>query len=43
MEHTAGIYGDLQGITSKALPSIKHLELSDGGVLEDEENGEQKS
>lgn len=38
MEHTVGIYGDLQGITSRALPAIKHLELIEASEVEDEDD-----
>lgn len=30
IDNTIGMYGDLQGITNKALPAIKPLELEDG-------------
>ncbi len=30
IDNTIGMYGDLQGITSRALPAIKSLELDDG-------------
>ncbi|MDB5176182.1 MAG: hypothetical protein JWM81_1040 [Candidatus Saccharibacteria bacterium] len=30
IDNTIGMYGDLQGITNRALPSIKTLELDDG-------------
>jgi hypothetical protein len=30
IDNTIGMYGDLQGITQKALPAIKSLELDDG-------------
>lgn len=29
IDHTHGLYGDLQGVTGRALPEIKSLELSD--------------
>ena len=29
IDHTHGMYGDLQGVTGRALPEIKSLELSD--------------
>lgn len=32
IDNTIGMYGDLQGITQKALPAIKSLELDMGGV-----------
>ncbi|HTK03177.1 MAG TPA: DUF2130 domain-containing protein [Alphaproteobacteria bacterium] len=31
MDHTHGMYGDLQGVIGKSLPEISSLELSDGG------------
>lgn len=34
IDNTIGMYGDLQGITQKALPTIKSLELDDGIELE---------
>lgn len=38
IDNTIGMYGDLQGITNKALPSIKMLELDDGlDVVEKED------
>lgn len=30
MDHTHGMYGDLQGVVGKSLPEIKTLELNDG-------------
>jgi hypothetical protein len=30
VDHTHGMYGDLQGVVGKSLPEIKSLELSDG-------------
>ncbi len=29
IDHTHGMYGDLQGVTGRALPEIKSLELSE--------------
>ncbi len=30
IDHTHGMYGDLQGVIGKSLPEIKLLELSEG-------------
>ncbi len=30
VEHTQGMYGDLQAVTGRSLPQIKRLELEDG-------------
>ncbi|HEX7632855.1 MAG TPA: DUF2130 domain-containing protein [Candidatus Saccharimonadales bacterium] len=35
IDNTIGMYGDLQGITNRALPSIKTLELDTGEDLDD--------
>ncbi|MDB5178808.1 MAG: hypothetical protein JWN01_751 [Patescibacteria group bacterium] len=35
IDNTIGMYGDLQGITNQALPSIKTLELPDGEEAEE--------
>jgi len=37
IDNTIGMYGDLQGITNRALPRIETLELPSGDELEAEE------
>ena len=32
IDHTHGMYGDLQGVTGRALPEIKSLEIDDGRI-----------